>query len=161
MADIVNPTQNVTVFGGDNPAIAKAITSTTVGTHERLDVDAAVRLSPDPYGTGTPVHAYVYDSDADVGDTQASYTVGTGKVLYIYQWAVSDESYGTYLLQIAGVTKDAIANSDSGSGQRGSNQTTYVIPLKATAGQLVRIYKSAGLSNKEVHSIIVGLEVPA
>ncbi len=47
MADITNPTANVTIFGGDNPALAKAITSTTVDTKERLDVDVTGSVSID------------------------------------------------------------------------------------------------------------------
>ena len=42
MADIVNPTSNVTLFGGDNPALSTAITSTSDGVKERLDVQALI-----------------------------------------------------------------------------------------------------------------------
>lgn len=139
----------------------KAVTITTTGSTERLDVDANIRLAPEPYGIGTPVHQYQYDSDSDVGDYISSYTVTAGKNLYIYQWAVSDNSYGTYVLQINGVDKDAMINTSTSGGARGMNQVTYVVPLKATAGQVVRIYKLAGLSNKITASIIIGLEVTA
>jgi hypothetical protein len=155
MADITNSTGNVTVFGGDNPALAKAVTSTTDGAKERLDVAGVF-----PYPTdGTPIHAYNFDSDLDVGDVGATHTVATGKVFYVYHWHISDESYGWYQLQINGTTKDMIINNDSGSGQVGLNSVTYPIPLKATAGQVVRIYKYSGLSNKEVASLICGIEV--
>ena len=42
MPDINNPTDNVTIFGGDNPALAKAITSETDGLKERLHVQALI-----------------------------------------------------------------------------------------------------------------------
>jgi len=156
MADLNDQTQNVSIYpeGSTSP-----ITSTTDGAKERLDVSAKVFF--DPYFGGTRVNAYFYDADSDVGDVQATHTVTAGKVLYIYQWGISDTSYGTYELQIAGTTVDAVINTSSSSGLRGLNQVTYGIPLQATAGQVVRIYKRAGLSNKETASTIIGIEVNA
>jgi len=156
MSDITDKTQDVNIW---NDEYTKKVTVTTDGTKERLDVSCAYPAFP--FSEGTPVHEYNYDTDADVGDVQATYTVGTGKILYIFQWGISDNSYGTYQLQIAGTVKDAFINESSSGGMRGLNQVTYAVPLKATAGQVVRIYKLAGLSNKICASIIIGIEVTA
>lgn len=114
---------------------------------------------PGTYPGGTPVHAYTYDADADVGDTVATYTVTAGKKFYVYYWGVGDNSYGTYELRVDGVAKDAILNASSSGGQRGINSVSYPVPLEATAGQVVSIYKSAGLSNKITASMINGIEM--
>jgi hypothetical protein len=45
VSDIANPTQNVTLFGGDNPATTEAITATTDGAKKRLDVNAKLEDS--------------------------------------------------------------------------------------------------------------------
>ncbi len=71
MADLNDQTLNVNIASDDN---TKLVTVTTDGSKNRLDVDA--RVTPI---FGTPVHAYDYDSDADVGDVLASHTVTTGK----------------------------------------------------------------------------------
>jgi len=152
MADLNDRTQNVNIW---DDAKTKAVTVTTDGSKERLDIHALI----DPLGNaGTPVHAYNLDTDSDVGDTIVTYTVTTGKSLYIYQWGISDNSYGTYQLRINGTSKDAVVNETSSAGQRGLNQTTYPIPMIATSGQVVSIYKLSGLSNKTTAGTIVGVE---
>jgi hypothetical protein len=113
-----------------------------------------------PYGvSGTPVHAYYYGTSAT---TLSTYTVGTGKVLYVFGWGFSAESSTVQLaLQIDGTTVDRLMQYDSSMTNRGLNFARYTIPMKATAGQVVRIQWLAGDTGKNRASLFEAVEVDA
>ncbi len=126
MADISNPTQNVTLFGGDNPALAKAITSTTDGSKERLDVDSYATIvnneSPTRYQLKTD-----YDATGDLLTSAAdvelfSYT-GDGVIDLI---CVSNSVSSNYLvaIEIDGTERIRITMNDLGSNLALTSGTT-------------------------------------
>jgi len=84
MADLNDLTQNVSIH---NDVTNADVTTTTDGAKERLDVAAkitAISISA-PARVATPVHE---DDGYDNDRTKISYTVPTGKVLYIQRlWA--------------------------------------------------------------------------
>lgn len=70
MADITNPTTNVSLYGGDNPSDrSKAVTSTTDGSKERLDVDVTGSVSIDYDESPTK---YQLKSDYDASGTSVA-----------------------------------------------------------------------------------------
>lgn len=149
MADLYG-SQDVTIRNDDGTKIASI---STEGSRERLATDTHVDAS------GTAVHAYYYGTSAT---TLSTYTVGTGKVLYIYGWGFSAESSVVNLaLQIAGTTVDRMMQEDSSMTNRGLNQTRYTVPMKATAGQVVRIQWISGDTGKNRASLFEAVEVTA
>lgn len=121
MADITNPTTNATIFGGDNPALAKAITSTTDGSKERLDVDAYISSddSPTKYTLGTSYDTTgVSVSTTDV--TLFEYTSGAGVIDFIatsagnstYEIAIYTDTVQRFRMTMGELGSDlAVANA--------------------------------------------------
>ena len=162
MADITNTTGNVTVFGGDNPAFSKAVTSTTDGAKERLDcnVDGAevivtadesptkfqLKTSYDATGTAlntsTDTELFTY-SGAGVIDLIAVNSLTTSN------WEIIIDIDGTERLRIAmsdlGTTL-GLTNSDYDIVAETANKqfryrpaqigftTSFTVSAKATVG---------------------------
>lgn len=126
------------------------------GSIYRLAVDSKVVPDENPYKTtGVPVHAY-YDGNGNT--TLSTYTVATGKVLYVYGWGFSARGAKSYLeLQINGTDVDKMYQEDSSHGQRGQNNVRYTIPIEVTAGQTVRIYRVGGDTGKYRATLIEGI----
>ena len=118
MAGINNPTDNVTIFGGDNSA--KAVTSTTVGAKELLDVNAS--SDPTQYSP-----EFDYDITGDVVTSAADATLftfsGAGVIDMIAVSSAVSSSW-SIIVDIDGVEKFRISMTDLGStlGLTGSAQ---------------------------------------
>ena len=120
MADITNPTTNCTIFGGDNPALSAAVTSTTDGAKERLDCDVtgSVSITDDEAPTKLQLKT---DYDA----TGVSLNTSTDTTLYTFSGsgvidliAITCATTANYevTIKIDGTERLRISMSDLGTG---------------------------------------------
>ena len=143
MADIQDYTVNSTIY---NEAGTKAVTLTTDGSKERLDVDANITgITATPGRVSSPVHeGSGYSNDR----TKISYTVPTGKILYIQRL------WGSHLTDAAGHTIAFKVDSTEFYWITFNNDgiTTFEKnypesnPYSLTAGEVLTAYRIAGSS---------------
>ena len=142
----------------------KCVTVTTDGSKERLDVNtiiAGVEVGVIPIGD----RCHILDETAPISHptTLATHTVNTGKIFYIFGWRINTKG-GIFDidLEIAGSAVDAMRQDNSAFTSVGSGTVDYgLIPIKATAGQVIRIQTVSGDTNKEIKSFFWGIEVDA
>ena len=130
MADLTNATSNVTVFGGDNPALAKAITSTTDGAKERMDVNVAGSVSiegdesPTRYQLKTNYN--VTGTTVTTSDTQLFQFTGAGVIDLVAINSLTSSSWGVVLM-VDTVERLRITMSDLGSGLGLTNSSFDIV----------------------------------
>lgn len=131
------------------------------GLVERLAVDSLSNAGKNPYlNSGIPIHAFSSKSSGSTS-TYSTYTVPASKIAYIYGWGVSSEGEMTTELQINGTAKDEFIGKDGNNVTRGQHQTTWdKVPLKAVAGEVIRIRKTDG-GSKPTATLFWGVEVDA
>ena len=137
MADIINPTTNVSLYGSDNdPDISAAVTTTTTGPKTMLDVNAVVsgdesptkyQLLSDYDATGTSV---------TTADTELFGYLGVGVLSFITIRSSSSSLYEV-IINIDGTERLRISMAALGSN------------IGLTSGEGVPIW--VGTANKEFH----------
>jgi hypothetical protein len=143
-------TQDITIWdeSSDNSA--------EVTEENRLKVEGN-KTSNEIY-LGEPVHSL---GDITQAATLISYTVPSGKDLFIYSWGFSSENANSVIeLQINNTARDrmhSITTNQSDKGMRSLNNVRYTIPIKATAGQTVRLQRISGDTNRNRSGFIEGV----
>ena len=126
---------------------------------KRLAVDAKISVG----GSSDPVDAVFDGTPGSNPTTLSTHTVNTGKVFQIFGWSISsDGAEFECELQIAGIMRDKMYQSDSSQTSRGLNQAEYSVGIfEATAGQVVRIQRIGGATGKGITSLLWGIEIDA
>lgn len=166
MADLVNPTTNVSIYGGDNdPDRSAAVTVTTDGSKERLDVSTTITGVDVPaLPQGDRFHILDVQSPGSFPVTLATHTVNTGKTFSIFGWRMNtDGAIFEVDLQIDGTRVDKMRQKNSAFTSVGSGTIDYgLVPLaQADAGEVIRIQALSGDTGKEFISFFWGLEIDA
>lgn len=162
MADLpIDDTIDVNISNDDG---TKKVTVTTDNSKERLDVDAAltgVEIGVIPIGDR--FHVLDVSTPGSHPTTLATRTVNTGKKFFIFGWRINTEG-GIFnvSLEIAGSQVDSMRQDNSAFTSVGTGTIDYgLIPIEATAGQVVRIQTISGDTGKEFKTFFWGIEVDA
>ena len=131
MSDITNPTTNVSIYGGDNEADrSKAVTTTTDGAKERMDVDVTGSVSIDYDESPT---RYQLKSDYNTSGTSVAsspdttlYTFsGSGVIDLVSVNSTTSSAWGVDII-IDGTSRLRINMTDLGSNL-GLTNSDFVI----------------------------------
>jgi len=142
MADLNDRTQNVNIWNDEK---TKSVTVTTDGAKERLDVDSKPSSI---FRVATPVFE---NGGHGNGQTRISYTVPTGKVLYIQRlWCChhSDAAGHTIVFRVDGTGFCWMEFNNDGTT---SFEKTYPEsnPYIVNAGEEVTAYRESGSSPED------------
>lgn len=145
MADLGDRTGDVNIWNDDR---TKAVTVTTDGSKERLDVDANISgITATPGRVATPIHEVDgWDND----QTKISYTVPTGKILYVQRlWCAHVTDAGGHTISFR-VGSTAFCYMNFNNDGTTSFEKTYPEsnPYTLTAGQVLTAYRLEGSSTE-------------
>lgn len=145
MGDINDLSKDVSIH---NETTNAAVTTTTDGSKERLDVDAIISsITSTPGKVAEPIHQGDGYSNSQ---TKISYTVPTGKILYIQRiWGshISDAAGHTIAFRVSGTQFYWMTfNNDATT----TFEKTYPEsnPYTLTAGQVFTAYRINGSSTE-------------
>jgi len=163
MTDIpVHDSRDIHIINPSDPT--KKVTTTTDDTKERLDVDSKITgVEVGVIPIGDRFHILDVTDPVSHPMTLATHTVNTGKKFFIFGWRMNTNG-GTFDvdLEIAGSQVDSMRQDNSAFTSVGSGTIDYgLIPLEATAGQVIRIQTIDGDTGKEFKSFFWGIEVDA
>jgi len=144
MADLNDQTQDVSIHDDISDA---AVTTTIDGAKLRLDVDADISGTAvvNPSIVATPIHeSDGYDSD----QTKISYTVPTGKILYIQRlWCSHQTDAAGHTIAFRTGTTQFYWMTFNNDGTTTFEKTySDYNPYQVTAGVVVTAYRIAGSS---------------
>jgi len=146
MADLNDQTGNVSIHDDTDDV---AVTTSTDGSKRRLDVDANISgITATSARVATPIHqSDGYDNDR----TKISYTVPTGKVLYIQRLWGSHETDAvghTIAFRVDGTEFYWMTFNNDGTTtfeKRYPESNPYIL----TAGEVLTAYRIAGSSPED------------
>lgn len=143
MADLNDLTQNVNIW---DDAKSKAVTITTDGSKERLDVDASVSVA------SSRVSSPVHEADGwDTDQTKISYTVPTNKILYVQRlWCAHLTDAGGHIISFR-VDGTAFCYMSFNNDGTTTFEKTYPDnnPYILTEGEVLTAYRLDGTSAEE------------